>query len=103
MDKKQKQEYFDKLHIQIAQKYNTSPSVINHIRSASLRDNQSLKEIAMNAVFKRSLPRYNIKLKKKKKVTAGTHRKRSKKYYQDIINFVATLKQEDFIDITKKI
>ena len=89
-------DYYNKVHKHFAKKYRTSELFIAYIRSKSITENLSLKEIAKNAVLTMNLPR-------KKKANIQQTRSRSKQYYQSLINFIATLSDDAFLDITTKL
>lgn len=92
---KQNQLFFDQLHIQLAEKYKTAPSVIKVIRIRSISNNESQMDIIKWAVEKKNRPR------RYKCMPGRLTRRKSKTYYQQIINIIAQSNHETWLDITK--
>lgn len=85
MDKKERQEYFKKLHKKLALQFHLLPDEVLVIRHYSKFKNMNRREIAFHCAKKLQRP-------------LGSTRQRRNK---NIMNFVATCKQDDFITITQ--
>lgn len=89
-------EFFDQLHQQLAEKHNLTILQVSIVRGFSGRTPKTRKEIAEWAALKLSQPH---KANAQSKVGRRTH---GKLYYQDILNFVASCSSEVWNDITQK-
>ena len=84
-----KRTFFDNLHKEIAEKYNTNPSIIYFIRNAFWGNHQDQRGMVLHASELYS--RYH------------RDRKNTKVFYQELINFLASCKPEQYEDITRKV
>ena len=87
-----KDEYYQKLHEEIAKKYNVPYQFIRSCRNPKCN---SLRELLSHLNQKLQMSRHTTGIKK------SESRKHSKKYYRELIRFVISLSQEDYDNIRK--
>lgn len=78
----QKEQYYNNLHAELADRYSISPLIVKTIRSLHLGYQKPRKDIALWAAYNLTLP-----LDK---------RKRNKAYYQTILNVAAGFYESDW-------
>lgn len=89
--KQDKTIFFTKLHADLAEKYNLLPEQIRNIRSLSIPD-VKIREWCL----------WKTTLKRKHGRTKPPCRKKNKKYYFDLANWLRTATKEQIADIKQK-
>jgi len=99
-----KSEFYDKIHQELAVKYNTNIHIIKHLccQAQELVDNKAFIEGIVSRLHKKRRDGWKVKRERSKGLdTKAMFRRKPKKYYEDLLKFLSSLNTKQVENIIK--